>query len=103
MTLSLILYHATIFIQLEALVALFLLTPYHITPTFMTLRKETFENILGKGENAGNQHFLHFPKCFQPYPTQISVFHPHLFCLLQMLLTLSQTSPGFYVSAVQVF
>ena len=23
------------------------------------------ENILGKGENAGNQHFLLFPKCFQ--------------------------------------
>ena len=22
------------------------------------------ENILGKGENAGNQHFLLFPKCF---------------------------------------
>ena len=23
------------------------------------------ENILGKGENAGYQHFLLFPKCFQ--------------------------------------
>ena len=23
------------------------------------------ENILGKGENAGCQHFLLFPKCFQ--------------------------------------
>ena len=23
------------------------------------------ENILGKGENAGNQHFLLFPQCFQ--------------------------------------
>ena len=23
------------------------------------------ENILGKGENAGDQHFLLFPQCFQ--------------------------------------
>ena len=23
------------------------------------------ENIMGKGENAGYQHFLLFPKCFQ--------------------------------------
>ena len=23
------------------------------------------ENILGKGENAGYQHFLLFPQCFQ--------------------------------------
>ena len=25
---------------------------------------ERIENILGKGENAGYQHFLLFPKCF---------------------------------------
>ena len=34
----------------------------------MTLKKVAFENILGKGENAGNQHFLLFPKCFLPFP-----------------------------------
>ena len=28
----------------------------------------TFENIVGKGENAGNQHFLLFPQCFQYVP-----------------------------------
>ena len=27
------------------------------------------ENILGKGENACNQHFLLFPKCFQKPPS----------------------------------
>ena len=27
------------------------------------------ENIVGKGENAGNQHFLHFPQCFQKSST----------------------------------
>ena len=26
-----------------------------------------FEKIVGKGENAGNQHFLYFSQCFQPY------------------------------------
>ena len=29
---------------------------------------------MGKGENAGNQHFLLFPSCFLPIPKQISVF-----------------------------
>ena len=27
-------------------------------------RKKYYENIMGKGENAGNQHFLPFPQCF---------------------------------------
>ena len=26
---------------------------------------ERIGNIVGKGENAGNQHFLLFPQCFQ--------------------------------------
>ena len=26
------------------------------------------KNIVGKGENAGNQHFLLFPQCFLPFP-----------------------------------
>ena len=34
---------------------------------FMTLRKKPFENIVGKEENACNQHFLHFPKCYLLY------------------------------------
>ena len=29
-----------------------------------------FENVAGKGENAGNQQFLLFLQCFQPYQTQ---------------------------------
>ena len=38
------------------------------------------ENILGKGENAGNQHFLLFPKCFLLYQRQICVpsYQPHI-------------------------
>ena len=44
---------------------------YHTIPT---LGKKPFENIVGKGENAGSQHFLLFPLCFQPYQRQKSSF-----------------------------
>ena len=36
------------------------------------LKEKAFENILGKGENAGNQHFLLFLQCFLPYQMQKS-------------------------------
>ena len=36
----------------------------------MTLGKKPFENIVGKGEYAGNQHFLLFPQCFSPFQNQ---------------------------------
>ena len=31
----------------------------------MIFSSERVENIVGKGENAGYQHFLLFPQCFQ--------------------------------------
>ena len=34
----------------------------------LTLKKKPFENIMGKDENAGNQHFLLFPLCFSALP-----------------------------------
>ena len=52
----------------------------------MTLERNHFENIVGKGENAGNQHFLLFPQCFLYLPRQISILWSHLFCRLQMCL-----------------
>ena len=52
-----------------------------------TLRNRPLENIVGKGENAGNQHFLLFPQCFLPFPKRILTFQPNLICLLQMLST----------------
>ena len=90
------------------------------------------ENNVGKGENTGNQHFLLFPKCFStrflfmaritymvkkislhkctlPYNLESKSLLPKTVMLsrttrrARMTLTLSQTSPGFYVSAVQVF
>ena len=53
--------------------------PYFGTPLekkafyFRTpLEQKTLENIVGKGENASNQHFLLFPQCFLPFATHIS-------------------------------
>ena len=42
-----------------------------------TLYKKSFENIVGKGENAGNQHFLLFPLCFLSFQKQISISESH--------------------------
>ena len=53
----------------------------HLIP----LEKKAFENIVGKGENAGNQHLLLFPQCFLLFPTRISMFESELFCCIQIL------------------
>ena len=57
------------------------------------------ENTVGKGEIARYEQFLLFLLCFQKtcFPGSQKVL------LCGNGLTLSQTSPGFYVSAVQVF
>ena len=34
-------------------------------------REMPFVNIVGKGGNDGNKHFLHFQQCFLPYGRQI--------------------------------
>ena len=39
-----------------------------------SLYKKPFENIVGKRENAGNQHFLRFQQCFLRFRKQISIF-----------------------------
>ena len=51
----------------------------------MTLKKKPLENIVRKGKNAGNQHFLLFAQCFLSIPKTISVFKLHLFCRPEML------------------
>ena len=63
------------------------LTLYHKMPNFndSEKKKKTYQNIMGKGENAGNQHFLLFPPCFLPFSKEISIFQSNLFCRLQML------------------
>ena len=63
-----------------------LLTLYYTIPTFNTSRKKkAFENIVGKGDNAGYQHCLLFLQYFPPFPKQILIFWSHLFCRLQTL------------------
>ena len=57
---------------------------YHTNPTFDDPEKESLENIVGKGENAGNQHFLLFPQCFLLVTKQISNPQSLLFCRLQI-------------------
>ena len=51
----------------------------------MTIRKKPFINIVGKGENAGNQHFFLFPQCFPPIHREKPSLWQNLFCRLQML------------------
>ena len=34
-------------------------------------KKKPFENIVGKGENGNNEHFLLFQQCFLAYGRQI--------------------------------
>ena len=52
------------------------------------------KNNMEKGENFGNRPFLLFSTWLSNLLKQE--------CCQQILLTLSQTNPGFYVSAVQV-
>ena len=51
-----------------------------------TLQKKALENAVGKGENAGNQHFLLFPLCFLLSYREKSSYQQCLICWLQMLL-----------------
>ena len=55
------------------------------TRLLTALKKMPFQNIVEKGENAGNQHFLLFLQCYLPFPKQISGFQSHLFYHMQML------------------
>ena len=40
--------------------------------TFDNRKTKASENIVEKGENAGNQHFLIFPQYFLPYQRDIA-------------------------------
>ena len=57
-----------------------------------TLKKKAFENIAGKVENAGNQHFLLFPQCISSAEiTILTTFN----CCVQMHLIWS--NPNLFV------
>ena len=48
--------------------------------------EEAFANIVGKGENAGKQHFLLFSQCLNCFEKKLHGLDLHLICRLQMLL-----------------
>ena len=68
-----------------------------------TLKKKALENIVGKGVNAGNQHFLLFPQCFLPFPKLISIFATQLFCRLQMLSIWTSQKICHLVKSLSIF
>ena len=47
--------------------------------------ERTFKNIVGKGENAGNQHFFLLPQFFLPFERKKSKFVQHFVCRVQKL------------------
>ena len=51
-------------------------------------RKMAFENVMGKGENSGNQHVLLFLNFFLPISKQTPIFEAHAICCLKMLFKL---------------
>ena len=55
-----------------------LLGLYNTIPNFNDLGKKPFENTTGKGENAGNQHFLLCLQCFKFMYRRISISKLHL-------------------------
>ena len=56
-----------------------------------------FENIAGKGENAGNQHFLSFLQCFPPFPKQVSIFFlPFIFVVCKCFQFGKELKKGAY-------
>ena len=59
-----------VFLVLTSLGCCHFLTLNHTIPTFNDLLKTLWE----KKKNAGNQHFLLFPQCFLPFPTQFQIF-----------------------------
>ena len=59
---------------------------FHTIPTIHIPKKKLYENIVGKGENAGNQHFFPtIPQCFLLIQVQNSFYESHLFCRLQSI------------------
>ena len=56
------------------------LTLYHTMTTFDVPERgekpHTFKSIVGKGENAGDQHFLLFSQCFPPCQKETAPYDP---------------------------
>ena len=58
----------------------------------MILERQRCENIIGKGENAGNKHFLLFPECFLVFQGQILLWQPSVsFAIYTFILDQAKT------------
>ena len=79
-------------------------TFFFVASNVLRWLKYSFQLFLSRFLNylSNNQHFLLFPQCFLSYIRQASLFEQELM-LCANPFTLSQTSPGFYMSAVKVF
>ena len=47
------------------------------------MQQTAFENIVGKGEIARNEQFLHFPQCFPLHQITVSPFG-HIFDMISL-------------------
>ena len=65
------------------------LTLYDTIPTFNDPEKEGLENIVGKRENAGYQHFLLFPQCFYPCRDKFQFFS-HIYFVVSKCFQIGQ-------------
>ena len=63
----------------------FLVANFCIIVKYFCLHKtdKPLESLSGKGESAGKQHSLHFPKC--TFQRQMQSFDPYVNCSLKIL------------------
>ena len=60
----------------------------HVHDFLTTLRSNPVENIVGKGENAGNQHFLLLPQCFLLFPeVHVNLLFSHIYFVVCIMLS----------------
>ena len=65
---------------------------YPTIQIFITLKKGTFKNIVVKGENASNQHFVLLPHCFLYLQGQCPSYIAHFVCYVQNVFNLDQSN-----------
>ena len=66
------------------------LTLYHKIITLPALYRSSFENTVGKGENADDQHFLLFPQYFLSFP-KLSIFQLRFILMSANVFNLDQS------------
>ena len=75
----------------------------YVLLTASRLYKNSSENIVGKGENAGNQYFLLLTQYVLTNGTQNSSTEMHLICCLQMLSISTSLKFHCFVKELKLF